>query len=361
MKQKATIVVTLLIMCISIYAEESSIWKMFLPLPHNTESEVSIMLGGDVMFHQPQIDAARGEDGVYDFSGSFRYIQDSWSDCDAVIFNLETTLSEGNYSGYPQFATPKEVAQNLRNCGVTHLMLANNHTCDKYANGIRNTIKFVEEAGIETAGSYVDSVMWRQKTPLYIKRDGMKIAVLNYTYGTNGIPTPKGMVVPKLDTTQMAKDIRLAKRESATNIIAFLHWGNEYQSNPSTAQKQLAKWLHDSGVDIIVGSHPHVIQPTHIDSTKVTIYSLGNLISNQRKRYTNGGLLIKLDIVHDIRSGKSNYKITHLPHFVYKAPLGDSPRYYCIPENMVDSIITEPAQRKEARVFFEDSKRLLRY
>lgn len=312
------------------------------------------------MFHQPQIDAALTSDGSYDFSDSFQYIKNSWSECDAVIFNLETTLTEENYSGYPQFATPKEIAQNLRDCGVTHLMLANNHTCDRYASGIRNTIKFVREAGIESAGSYVDSIAWREQTPLFIRRDGLKIAVLNYTYGTNGIPTPKGMVIPKLDTAQMAEDIRLAQRQYATNIIVFLHWGNEYQSTPSTEQKRLERWLRSQGVDIIVGSHPHVIQPVDIDSTGVTIYSLGNLISNQRKRYTNGGLLVKLDIVRNLRSGECSYEITKLPHFVYKAPLGDTPRYYCIPEDMIDSIIKEPSQREEAKIFFEDSKKLLK-
>ncbi|MFI3280982.1 MAG: CapA family protein [Rikenellaceae bacterium] len=327
--------------------------------PVNSECEISIMFGGDVMLHQPQIDAARNGEGGYSIAKSLLYIKDSWAMCDAVVFNLETTLSDKNYSGYPLFAAPREVTQDLQACGVTHVMLANNHICDRGAQGIRNTLRYVEEASLESAGCYVDSLDLEKRVPIFIKKEGFNIALLNYTYGTNGMPIPTGMIVPLLDTTLIAKDIAQAKEASATNIITFVHWGNEYQSHPSIEQKRLAAWLRAKGVDIVVGSHPHVIQPTQVDSTGATIYSLGNLISNQRKHYTNGGLLVKLDIVRDTCNNLSSYEITHLPHFVYKAPLGDHPRYYCTPHTLVDSIIVEAAQRAEAEQFFSDTEALL--
>ncbi len=327
--------------------------------PPNYEHEISIMFGGDVMFHQPQIDAALDGANGYNFTKTFQYIQDSWQGCDAVIFNLETTLSDKNYSGYPQFAAPKEVARDLKECGVTHLMLANNHVCDKHFTGIEKTAKYLAEAGIESAGCYVDSAALKLNSPLRIKKEGFDIAVFNYTYGTNGIDVPNGAIVPHLDTALIAKDIARAKQDSVTNIVVFAHWGNEYQSQPCKEQTQLAQWLHDKGVDIVIGSHPHVIQPTYVDSCGVTVYSLGNLVSNQRKRYTNGGLLVKLDMVRNSQSGECSYKLTHHPHFVYKAPLGDTPRYYCTPEILIDSIVKESAQRAEAELFFSDTKTLL--
>ncbi|MFI3268590.1 MAG: CapA family protein [Rikenellaceae bacterium] len=325
----------------------------------NYEQEISIMFGGDLMFHMPQISAAYSCENGYDFSKCFQYIQDNWKGCDAVIFNLETTLSDSDYSGYPQFAAPKEVAHNLKDCGVTHLVLANNHTCDKHAKGIRKTINYLSEVGIETAGCYLDSNEWAQNTPLFIKKDSFNIALLNYTYGTNGLPVPKGMVVPQLDTIQIANDIEKAKSLSATNIITFLHWGNEYQNSPCDEQIELAQWLHNNGVDIVIGSHPHVIQRTETLTDGITVYSLGNFISNQRNRHTNGGLLVKLNLTHNTKTGESNWNITHFPHFVYKAPLGDSPRYYCVPENLIDSVIKEAPQRKEAEIFFTDTKNIL--
>lgn len=322
--------------------------------------EISIMLGGDVMFHQPQITAALGSEGKYDFTKTFQYIKTQWSDCDAVIFNLETTLAEGNYSGYPQFAAPKEVAYNLKECGVTHIMQANNHICDKYSKGIITTAKHLKEAGLESAGCYIDSVAWRQNSPLWIEKEGFKIALLNYTYGTNGIPVPKGIIVPHIDTTAIRRDIERAQAGDATNIITFMHWGYEYHTSPSAEQTKLAQWLHTNGVDIVVGSHPHVIQPSHADSTHITIYSMGNLVSNQRKRHTNGGMLVRLDIERDTILNKCRYTLEHLPHFVYKAPLGDSPRYYCTPENLIDSVIVDDiSQRGEARQFFNDTRSIL--
>ncbi len=322
--------------------------------------EISIMFGGDVMFHGPQITAARNAEGEYDVTRTFKYIKPLWNDCDAVVFNLETTLAESNYSGYPQFAAPKDVAHNLKECGVTHVVLANNHVCDKFSNGVITTAKHLKEAKLESAGSYVDSVAWRKNSPLWIEKEGFKIALLNYTYGTNGIPVPKGIVVPHIDTTAMRQDIERAKAASATNIVTFMHWGYEYHTSPSAEQKMLAQWLHANGVDIVIGSHPHVIQPSRADSTGVTVYSMGNLVSNQRKRYTNGGMLVRLDIVRDTTLNECHYSIEHLPHFVYKAPLGDSPRYYCTPENLIDSVIVnDPAQRKEARQFFDDTRLIL--
>ncbi len=356
MRQKIYILLVLLLMSRGETLAHEPLPILSLP---NHEATISIMFGGDVMFHTPQISAMSDGRGGRDVTGTFRYIRESWRGCDVVIFNLETTLSKDQYSGYPMFAAPSEVAQNLSDCGVTHLALANNHICDKSAQGIRNTLQYIAQAEIQSVGCYADSVSWLRQTPLFIMRDGFKIALLNYTYGTNGMPTPRGMVVPKLDTTQIARDIARAKAADATNIILFAHWGYEYHSQPSAEQISLAEWLHGCGVDIVVGSHPHVIQPTHVDSLGVTIYSLGNLISNQRKRYTNGGLLVRLDITHNILSGHCDYQITHLPHFVYKAPLGDSPRYNCVPHTLVDSLIPDAQQRLDAKLFFEDTQRLL--
>ncbi|MFI3314998.1 MAG: CapA family protein [Rikenellaceae bacterium] len=316
--------------------------------------QLHMVFVGDVMTHMPQIYGAAVDTiaNSYNFEECFRYVAPHWREADVVIANLETTLDDKNYSGYPRFAAPYSLADALKNSGVTHLMLANNHTCDKGREGIIRTTSHLEKIGVPYAGAYRDSAQWREESPLFIKKGSFNVAVLNYTYGTNGLPVPKGQVVPLIDTLAIKKDIEKAYANKATNIIAFLHWGNEYQRDEDESQRELSEWFNRNGVKIIIGSHPHVVQPIECDSTHLTVYSLGNFISNQRDRYRNGGINIHLNLtkVEDNTTLSTSYK----SYYVHKR--SKSPRYFCVDSLAADSIITDREEKNRAKIFFDDTR-----
>ncbi|MEG1634818.1 MAG: CapA family protein [Rikenellaceae bacterium] len=325
-------------------------------IPSSCEpSKITIVFGGDVMAHLPQVAMARDTSGIYDFTDCFKYVKEYWKGADAVVLNLETTLSDRNFTGYPMFCSPYALAANLKESGVTHFVMANNHTCDKRAGGIDRTINFLDSIGVAHIGSFKDSVDWQHDNPLYIKKKGFNIALLNYTYGLNGLNVPKGKVVSMIDTTQMALDISKAKRGFATNVIVFLHWGEEYMREPNKEQIALSKWLRDKGVDIIIGSHPHVVQRFECDSSGVTVYSLGNFISNQQKRYTNGGINVKLILTKN--NGKIDYNVSYRSFYVYVT--AKRPSYFCVDEQSSQTLIKEEHKRHLAAEFFSDVKALM--
>lgn len=285
--------------------------------------DLTLVFSGDVMQHLPQVTAARKEDGSFDYSSCFQYIALFWKGADFAVVNLETTLSENEpYSGYPRFASPKALAAALKEAGVDATMLANNHCCDRGLVGIRTTVRTADSLGLLYAGVYTDSALPRK--PLILKKNGFKVALLNATYGTNGLPVPRGTVVHLIDTVRMADEVRMARRDSATHILLFVHWGEEYQWRPNEEQRRLAEWCRSMGVDAVIGSHPHVAQP--IDTAQRIVWSLGNFVSNQRKRYQDGGLNVRITL-----SFSEKPVIESLPHWVWLATEGGRRRYYVVP------------------------------
>lgn len=285
--------------------------------------ELTLVFSGDVMQHLPQVTAALQSDGAYDYQACFQYIKPFWEQADFAIVNLETTLSEnGPYSGYPRFASPKALAAALKAAGVDVTVLANNHCCDLGLRGIRTTVRTVDSLGLLYAGVYVDSVSARK--PLIMSKNSYRVALLNATYGTNGLPIPKGAVVHLIDTVRMAEEIRAARRDSATHIVLFVHWGEEYRRQPNGEQWRLAAWCRRQGVDAIIGSHPHVAQP--IDTSERVVWSLGNFVSNQRNRYEDGGLSVRVTLSFSERP-----RVESLPHWVWMPTEGGRKRYYVVP------------------------------
>lgn len=261
---------------------------------------VTIIFSGDLMQHMAQINSARKVDGTYCYDSVFVNITPFWKSADFAVVNLETTIGINNkYSGYPRFAAPMEIIGSLKRSGVDVIALANNHTCDKGGKGISKTLETIRNENLIHIGVN-DSVLFLYK---YNKR----IALFNCTYGLNGLPMPNGFSVNLLDTISMKKHIKIAKKQNATHIIAFIHWGDEYKIKQNANQESIAKWLKSQNVDIVIGSHPHVVQP--VDTSSNVVYSLGNLVSNQRKRYTDGGISIKLTIDDTIQ-------MEYLPHWV---------------------------------------------
>ena len=256
-----------------------------------------IVFGGDVMAHTPQLTAAQTAEG-YSFDRSFEYVAPMMQQADLAIVNLETTLSRrAPYTGYPMFRAPSELAVTLQGAGVDAVALANNHICDRGSVGLRSTIEIIDSLGIKYTGAYYDSL---SRQPLYLSAAGITLAVLNYTYGTNGLPTPRGMVVNRIDTVQMAADIASIDRSQADAVCVMVHWGEEYHPRPSKVQREMADWLYRHGATVIVGGHPHVVQPVEVLTDRwgrtrgVTFYSLGNYVSNQSMPGTDGGMVVTL-------------------------------------------------------------------
>lgn len=313
-----------------------------------------MVVAGDLMQHTPQLTAALQADGSYDYTESFRYVANYFRDADLAVVNLETTLSrEGNYTGYPCFCSPAEVADEMVDMGVDVALLANNHCLDRGAVGVRRTADILDECKIERMGVFRDSVDFALNNIKYIERGGVRLAMVNYTYGTNGIPVPKGVVVNMLDTVAVARDLKMIRENEVDCVVAFVHWGNEYERRPNRQQRQMAEFMKRNGVDIIVGSHPHVVQPYEQDENgKIVVYSLGNFISNQRKRYTDGGLMAVIDIEEDM-GGELKYYINCIPVWVHR------PKYTILPPAVGDTIRLDAASREAYSVFMTDTQKLL--
>ena len=226
---------------------------------------VRMLFGGDVMQHLPQVEAARSGEG-FDYTPVFAALAPRMHAADLAVVNLETTLTRsGRYTGYPLFRSPAELADALRGAGVDVALLANNHCCDGGAEGIRTTIRELDRCGIRHTGVFADSADYRRNHPLRIEHCGLRIALVNYTYGTNGMPVPAGSVVNRIDTVRMAADLAAVRREGADFIVACMHWGNEYERRENASQRTLAAFLRRHGADVVVGGHPHVVQPWQAD------------------------------------------------------------------------------------------------
>ena len=277
-------------------------------LPADT---LRLLFVGDLMQHQGQINAARTAKG-YDYSTCFEYVKEEISRADLAIANLEVTLGGKPYKGYPAFSAPDEFLTAIHNAGFNVLVTANNHSLDRGRPGLERTIQLIDTLKIPHAGTYINSEAREKEYPLLLEKNGFRIALLKYTYGTNGIPDTPPNIVNYIDTTIIAKDIETGKALKPDAIIACMHWGIEYQSLPNKEQKFLADWLLRKGVDHVIGSHPHVVQPIEVRTDSLTndkhliVYSLGNFISNMSARRTDGGLMVRMELVKDSTTRLNN-------------------------------------------------------
>lgn len=302
-------------------------------------SRLTLVFAGDLMQHKPQINAAHTKDG-YDYAECFEHIKAQIDYADIAVANFETTLAGPPYSGFPCFSAPDAFLRDVKATGFDILLTANNHTCDKGKRGIDRTIQVMDSLQIPHLGSYVDSLSREKSYPLLVEKNGFRLAFLNYTYDTNGIPVPKGKIVNRIDKDLMAKDIAKAKQMHPDAIIAFMHWGAEYHRTPIESQRELADWLFAQGVDHIIGGHPHVVEPMEIRTDNLgnrhaLAYSLGNFVSNQSKDHTYGGMLVHMTLEKDTTTrlaacDYSLYFVTrpnnsgHKQHRVYDAHTPDS-------------------------------------
>lgn len=326
---------------------------------------LSLLFIGDIMGHDSQIRSAKQTDGFYNYDGVFRYLKEVISEADISIANLEVTLAGKPFKGYPQFSSPDALAQACKNSGIDVLTTANNHTVDRGKKGILRTIKVLDSLDIKHTGSFESYEQKEQLSPLIIEKKGFKIALLNYTYGTNGLRVPFPTVVNLIQKDSIVKDIQKAKRLQVDKIIVAIHWGIEYQNQPNKVQKNLADFCFLQGADIVIGSHPHVIQKSEWErkenSETFVCYSLGNFISNQRKRYTDGGQMLK--IILEKKGKKTQIKESgHLLTWVYTPMIKGKKHFHILPcakyELMPDFFIS-PQHFEKMKLFISDARNLL--
>lgn len=268
------------------------------------KQELTLLFAGDFMQHQAQIDAAKTSSG-YDYTPCFEHVKEQISSADIAIGNLEVALGGKPYTGYPAFSAPDEFLHALTDAGFDIMLTANNHCLDRRKKGLERTIYLLDSLNIPYAGTYRDSIDRGNKYPLLINKNGFRIALLNYTYGTNGIAMQAPNIVNYIDRKVILKDIEKAKAMKPDAIIACMHWGEEYVLLPNKSQKELANWLIDQGVDHVIGGHPHVVQPAELRTDSITqkqnivVYSLGNFISNMSAKNTDGGMMFTLTLEKD--------------------------------------------------------------
>lgn len=321
---------------------------------------VTLVFAGDAMQHAAQLDAARQADGLYDYSDCFTDIAPLISGADYAVVNLETPIGgKGPYTGYPCFYAPASFADALVDAGFDLMLTANNHTLDRHARGLRSTISELDRRGIPHLGTYTDKEARGKALPMIQNIGGIRVGFLNYTYGTNGIEPRDGVVVDYIDRQLIADDVAYTRLHGAEVIVVAVHWGDEYRLLPNASQRSLADYLTGLGVDMIIGGHPHVIQPMEMRYSAeygkniLVVYSLGNFISNMRTRDTRGGALVRVTVSREAdgraRVSAADYQL----HFT--VPPGHGRNFHVVP---ADEPVDNRAWRGACDAFTREAGRI---
>lgn len=326
-------------------------------------TRLSILVVGDIMQHDSQIQSAyRSTIKAYDYRYCFQHVASLVEKADLAIGNLEVTLAGTPYKGYPQFSAPDELAVALKNIGFDVLVTANNHSLDRGKKGLERTIRTLDSLGLKHTGTFEDSAARANTYPLKVNAQGISLALLNYTYGTNGIPVPKGSVVNLIDTVQIKQDISRAKAMNPDAIMVFFHWGWEYQSQPNKEQRLLTKMCWREGVQLVMGAHPHVLQPMewHRDQNQLVVYSLGNFVSGQRTRYRDGGAILNLELEKIVNDSTSTTSIRDVSYDLVWVSTQKPGGYTVLPvkEFEADTLWSGPQSKQMLRTFVSDSRKL---
>lgn len=320
-------------------------------------ARAELLFVGDAMQHQAQLDRALelGNGKEYDYSGCFTFIAPEITAADYAVCNLEVPLGGGpSYSGYPCFSAPDSYAQALKDAGFDMFLTANNHCLDRRDKAARRTLTALDSLGVDHIGTYKNADEREAAVPFIKNINGIKFGFLNYTYGTNGIPPMDGMEVALIERDRIADEMRKTRDAGAEILVVTIHWGIEYVLLPNKNQKDIAQFLIDNGADLIIGGHPHVIQPMeviHNDKEKkdvLLVYSLGNFISNMKTADTRGGALVRAVIERDAE-GKARFKEADYDTFFSAKPAGGNTNFTVIPSWMPEKI--PPGQKAHWQLF----------
>jgi len=278
------------------------------------EGSFTLSAVGDMLMHIPVINTGYySNTGAYDFNTIFSYFSSYISAADYAVGNLETTLAGLNngysYSGYPQFNCPDAIVTGMKDAGFDGILTANNHTYDTRTIGLMRTQQIIREAGLSKLGTKEAA---DDPNYMVVERNGIRLGLACYTYETDGYADQKALNgiginaadIPLINSfdyshtdlfyAELSESMAQAKEEGADAFVLFIHWGNEYQITQNATQSAIAQDLCDLGVDVIIGGHPHVVQPVELlTSAKdeahktVCLYSMGNAVSNQRRQNMN--------------------------------------------------------------------------
>lgn len=308
-------------------------------------STATILAVGDIMFHLPQVKSAYNEDtNSYDFTDVFKYVKPYINSSDISIANFET-VTYGNdigFSGFPRFNSPVETLYALKDAGFDILNTANNHSIDRGKDGIINTIHHINSYGMKNIGTYKEP----SENILVEDVNGIKIAFLSYSYGFNGLDSlltedELAYMVSKIDEKKIKEEIEKAKALNSDIIVVYIHWGNEYEREPSKYQVELGRNMVNWGANIVLGSHPHVIQRSEViekdGKNNFIIYSMGNFLSNQRKesmgnKYAEDGIMVRIDLEKNILEEETLIKdIEFIPTWVRRYEEDNRIKYEILP------------------------------
>lgn len=337
---------------------------------------VRISVVGDLMCHSPQYNYARVGTDSFDFNPVYREVKKYFIESDFVFGNLETVTAGKNkgYSGYPFFNTPDEYITALYNAGFHLLTTSNNHSLDRGEAGVLRTIEQLKQNDLLYNGTFTSKEDRDLIRVIDIK--GIKFAFLAYTYGTNGIPVTKGKsyLINLMDFDLIKSDIEKARKLEAEIVLVHYHFGEEYKREPTAYQKEVIQKTISFGADIIIGGHPHVLQPAQFYKTKdgrldtgFVAYSLGNFFSNQRWRYSDAGLILNIEITKNLKStGIYISDVSFIPTWVYKGETDKGSEYIIVPllkdyKSSIDKYLTQSDLKNMKQAFADTNEILKKY
>ena len=330
------------------------------------ENEISFLFMGDFMQHQPQIDAAKTKNNEYDYHHYFDYTGSLINGVDFAIANLEVTLAGEPYAGYPKFCAPDEYAIAIKDAGFDVLTTANNHSNDRGSKGLERTINILDSLKIPHLGTYINEAERKSQYPFIINKNNIKVALLNYTYGTNGLATKYPNIVNMIEEDMILSDIKECRESNVDKIIAIMHWGTEYLSFPDKYQKKWGEWLLSNGVDIVIGGHPHWVQPIEfrdkdsVNNEKLIVWSLGNIVSNQRREHTDGGSSLQFSIYRNENGEVGLKDVGYHLHWVWKYEKDNQTKYQILPISKIEkmNIQFDEKSKKEMNIFINNERSL---
>ena len=341
-----------------------------IDLPDPEPLTATILSGGDVILHSPFLSTNKylKSDGTYDFHDMFRFIKDDYDAADFTVLNLETTINDTVYSGYPIFRSPASIITALKDSSVDMCLIANNHIYDNGDHGYFCTVETLDEQNMIRLGGRKDT---SEKDYVIQDINGIKIGFMNYVYATgsgnslqiNAIPVNSAtaplittFTYDNFDDLYSRIEANLSEMEMADvdYTFAYIHWGNEYQLTESAPQREIAAKLCDLGIDALIGGHPHVVQPVDLLTSSdnshqmICLYSVGNHVSNQHREFmdsmpsghTEDGLMSRLTVEKDHLGNVKLITADIIPTWVYRTPNSTNPEYFIF--NLEDeSVVSE--------------------
>ncbi|MGN1267404.1 MAG: CapA family protein, partial [Dorea sp.] len=331
----------------------------------------SILSAGDIVLNGPIFESSyyHLEDDTYDFSPIFTYIKDTYAESDFTVLNFESTISDGEYSGSPNFRSPAEITTALSEAGADMLLLANDHIYDNQEEGLTLTMNTLDSNSLLYTG-----IRNSEEDAIYItkKINGIKVGILNYTFesGTTDGKVLNNNTVSEESTSlintfnynnldafydSLTTTLQEMNDSGVEYTIAYIHWGTEFESDIDENQQAIAQKLCDLGINALIGTNPHVVQPvdliasTNGNHQMLCVYSLGNHLSNQSRDqissqpegYTEDGLMVKLTLKKDEKGIVSLSKADFIPTWVYKNTIEENSEFYILPLDSTETLIAE--------------------